>query len=225
MIVQIQWSNNLKFPRQFPGVEGHRSKYLVSCRNKRQRYITKFNKAINIVTEPFIQITDINEINRSNDLFEVVVNKISKLISEILKHELSNKIKEQDFSICITLEFKLIQLQNSIKPYIDMIIKPRKSRSLRSPLHHSIAKKCKSALHADSQKGFNSSSSSKKNSKVSQKSSLTKSSKESLNLSDYTPPFNKSYLSFKRRETFKFDQLLAEQRKKKLLILEKGYSF
>ena len=91
MIVQIQWSNNLKFPRQFPGVEGHKSKYLVSCRNKRQRYITKFNKAINIVRESIIQNTDIDAINRSNDLFGVVIKKMRKLISEILKHELNNR--------------------------------------------------------------------------------------------------------------------------------------
>ena len=122
-----------------------------------------------------------------------------------------------------------------------MKIKPRKSCSSRShnitpctksppisePLHHSDTKNCKSASHADSQKGSHSSSSSKKSSKSSHKSSLTKSSKESLNLSDHTPLSNTSYLSLERRKTTQFDQLLAEKSKervqRKLLILEKSF--
>ena len=84
-------SKRVPISRQFPEVEGHRNEYLVSCRNKRQRYITKFNKAINIVRESIIQNTDIDAINRSNDLFGVAVNKMHKLISEILKHELNNR--------------------------------------------------------------------------------------------------------------------------------------
>ena len=83
-------SKRVPISRQFPEV-GHRNEYLVSCRNKRQRYITKFNKAINIVRESIIQNTDIDAINRSNDLFGVVINKMRKLISEILKHELNNR--------------------------------------------------------------------------------------------------------------------------------------
>ena len=47
---------------QFPEEEGYRSEYLVSCRNKRQRYIAKFNKAINTVTKLIIQNADIDEI-------------------------------------------------------------------------------------------------------------------------------------------------------------------
>ena len=158
----------------------------------------------------------------SNDLLQVIIDKIRKLTSEILKHELNDKIKEQDLNVGTTLEFKLIQLRSSIESYIDM--KPRKSSSSRShkitpraksppisePLHHSVTKKCKSASHADSQKGSHSSSSSKKSSKSSHKSSLAKSSKERLNLSDHTPPSNTSYLSLERRKTAQLDQLLAE---------------
>ena len=168
-------------------------------------------------------------------MLEVIINKIRKLTSEILKHEL-----EQDLNVCTTLEFKLIQLRNSIESYINMKIKPRKSSSSRShnvtpraksppisePLHHSVTKMCKAASHADSQKGSDSSFSSKKSSKSSLKSSLTKSSKESLNMSDKAPPSN-TYLSLERRKTAQFDQLLAEQSKervqRKLLILEKSF--
>ena len=234
-------SKRIPIPRQFPEEEGYRSEYLVSCRNKRQRYIAKFNKAINTVTELIMQDVDIDEINKSNDLLEVIINKIRKVTSEILKHELNDKIKEQDLNVGTTLEFKLIQLRNSIESYTDMKMKPRKSSSSRShkltpraksppisePLHHSVTKKCKSASHADSQKGSHSSSSSKKSSKSSHKSSLAKSSKESLNLSDHTPPSNTSYVSLERRKTAQLDQLLAEQSKervqRKLLILEKSF--
>ena len=58
------------------------------------------------------------------------------------------------------------------------------------------------------------------------KSSLTKSSKESLNLSDHTPLSNTSYLSLERRKTTQFDQLLAESKERvqrKLLILKKSF--
>ena len=235
-------SKRVPIPHQFPEEEGYGSEYLVSCRNKRRRYITKFNKAINTVTELITQNSDSDEINKSNDLLEVIinkirksddlleviinkirktndlleviinkirksndfleviVNKIRKLISEILKYELNDKIKDQDLNVCTNLEFKLIQLQNSIESYINMKIKPGKSSSSRShnlnphaksppvsePLHHSVTKICKAASHADTQKGSNLSSSSKKSSKFSLKSSLTKSSKESLNMSDLT---------------------------------------
>ena len=120
-----------------------------------------------------------------------------------------------------------------------MKIKPRKSSSSRShkitpraksppisePLQHSVTKKCKSASHADSQKGSHSSSTSKKNnSKSSHNLSLTKPFKESLNLSDHTKLSNTSYLLLERRKTAQFDQLVAEKRKervqRKLLILE-----
>ena len=133
------------------------------------------------------------------------------------------------------LEFKFIQLRNSIESYINMKIKPRKSSSSRShnvtpraksppisePLHHSVTKMCKAASHADSQKCSDSSFSSKKSSKCSLKSSLTKS-----NMSDKAPPSKTSYLSLERRKTAQFDQLLGEQSKervqRKLLILEKS---
>ena len=105
---------------------------LVSCRNKRQRYTTKFNKANNTVTELIIQNADIDEINKICDLLEVIINKIRKLTSEILKLELNDKIKEQDLNVCTTLEFKLVQLQNSLESYINMKIKRRKSSSSRS---------------------------------------------------------------------------------------------
>ena len=228
-------------PRQFPEEEGYRSEYLVSCRNKRQRHITKFNKAINTITELITQNSDSDDINKSNDLLEVIINKIRKLTSETLKHELSHKIKEQDLNVCTTLEFKLIQLRNSIESYINMKIKPCKSSSSRShnvtpraksppisePLHYSVTKMCKAESHADSQKDSDSSFSSKKSSKSSLKLSLTKSSKESLNMSDKAPPSNTSYLSLERRQTAQFDQLLAEQSKervqRKLLILEKSF--
>ena len=118
----------------------------------------------------------INKTCKSNDLLEVIVNKIRKLTSEILKYELNDKIKEQDLNVCTNLEFKLIQLRNSKEPYINMKIKPGKSSSSRShnlnprvksppisePLHHSVTKICKAASHADTQKGSNLSSSSKK---------------------------------------------------------------
>ena len=141
----------------------------------------------------------------------------------------------------VPLEFKLIQLRNSIESYINMKIKPHKSSSSRShnvtpraklppvsePLHHSVTKMCTAASHADSQKGSDSSFSSKKSSKSSLKSSLTKSSKENLNMSDKAPPSNTSYLSLERHKTAQFDQLLAEQSKervqRKLLILEKSF--
>ena len=93
-------SKRVPIPRQFPEDEGYRSEYLVSCRNKRQRYITKFNKAINTVTELITQNSDSDDINKSNDLLEVIINKIRKLTSEILKHELNDKIKEQDLNVC-----------------------------------------------------------------------------------------------------------------------------
>ena len=60
----------------------------------RQRYITKFNKTINTVTELIIENTNTDEINKSNDFLEVIINKIHKLIPEILKRELNDKIKE-----------------------------------------------------------------------------------------------------------------------------------
>ena len=125
-------SKIVPIPRQFQEEEDYRSEYLVSCRNKRQRYITKFNKATDMVTELIIQNADTDEINKSNNLFEVIINKMHKLTSEILNHDLNNKIKEQDLNVCITLEFKLIQLQNSIESYINMKIKPHKSSSSRS---------------------------------------------------------------------------------------------
>ena len=97
-------SKRIQTQRQFPEVEGYTSEYLVSYRNKRQRYIAKFNKAINTVTELIIQNADIDEINKSNDLLEVIIDKIRKLTSEILKHELNNKIKEQDLNVGTTLQ-------------------------------------------------------------------------------------------------------------------------
>ena len=97
----------------------------------RQRYITKFNKTINTVTELIIENTNSDEINKSNDFLETVINKIHKLTLEILKRELNDKIKEQDLNFCTTLEFKLIQLRNSKKSYIDIKIKPHKSSSSR----------------------------------------------------------------------------------------------
>ena len=98
-------SKRLPIPRQFPEEEGYRSEYLVSCQNKRQRHITKFIKAINTVTELIIKNADIDKINESNDLLGVIINKICKLTSEILKQELNNKIKEQDLNVCTTLDF------------------------------------------------------------------------------------------------------------------------
>ena len=57
-------------------------------------------------------------------------------------------------------------------------------------------------------------------------SSLTKSFKESKNLSDLASPFNTSNLSLKRRKTAQLDQLLTEQStervRRKLLVLEKS---
>ena len=137
-------SKRVPIPRQFAEEEGYRSKCLVSCRNKRQRYITKFNKAINTVTELITQNSDSDDINKSNDLLEVIINKIRKLTSEILKRELKDKIKEQDLNVCTTLEFKLIQLRNSIESYINMKIKPRKSSSSRS---HNVNPSCKIATN------------------------------------------------------------------------------
>ena len=49
-----------------------------------------------MVTEVIIQNAGIHEINKSNDLIEAIINKIRKLTSEILKHELNDKIQEQD---------------------------------------------------------------------------------------------------------------------------------
>ena len=86
-------SKRVPIRRQFPEEESYRSEYLVSCRNKRQRYITKFNKAINTVTELIIQNSDSDEVNKSNNLLKVIINKILKFTSEILKHELNDKIK------------------------------------------------------------------------------------------------------------------------------------
>ena len=86
----------------------------------KDRYIAKFNKAITTVTELIVQNDDIDEINRSNDLLEVIINNIRKLTSEILKQVLNDKIKEQDLNVFTTLEFKLIQLRNCLEPYIDM---------------------------------------------------------------------------------------------------------
>ena len=63
--------------------EGYRSEYLVSYKNKRQRYIAKFNKAINTVTKVIIQNADIDEINKSNDLLEVIINKISTVFCSL----------------------------------------------------------------------------------------------------------------------------------------------
>ena len=68
---------------QFQVEEGYRSEYLVSYKNKRQRYIAKFNKAINTVTKVIIQNADIDEINKSNDLLEVIMNKISTVFCSL----------------------------------------------------------------------------------------------------------------------------------------------
>ena len=76
-------SKRIPIPRQFQVEEGYRSEYLVSCKNKRQRYIAKFNKAINTVTKVIIQNADIDEINKSNDLLEVIINKISTVFCSL----------------------------------------------------------------------------------------------------------------------------------------------
>ena len=94
---------------------------------KQKTEIAKFNKAINTVTELIVQNANINEINKSNDLLEVIMNKICMLTSATLKHKINDKIKKQDSNICNTVEFKLIQLQNFIESYIDMKIKQHKS--------------------------------------------------------------------------------------------------
>ena len=119
---------------------------------------------------------------------DVISHKIRKLTSETLKHELNHKIKNQDLNSYTTLEVKLFRLQNFTGSYIDMKVKPHKSSGSKShnvilraksppisvSLHHSIAKSCESTSHPDSQKGSNSSSTSKKSSKSFRTSSSTK---------------------------------------------------
>ena len=85
-------SQRVPIPHRFPEEEGYGSEYLVSCRNKRRRYITKFNKAINTVTELITQNSDSDEINKSNDLLEVIINKIRK--SDNLLEVIINKIRK-----------------------------------------------------------------------------------------------------------------------------------
>ena len=99
-------SEIIPVPRHFPKDGGYRSEHLVNCRNKRQRYITKLNKAINTVAQLIVQNTGIYKINKSNGLLEVNISNMHKLTFEILNPGLNNKIKEQDLNICTALEFR-----------------------------------------------------------------------------------------------------------------------
>lgn len=61
-------SKIIPVPCRFSENESYSSEHLVSCRAKRQRYISKFNKAINPTAELLIQNPDIDKINENNDL-------------------------------------------------------------------------------------------------------------------------------------------------------------
>ena len=61
-------SKRIPIPCQLPEEKGYRNEYLVSCRNKRQRYIAKFNKATTTVTELIVQNENINEISKKGSI-------------------------------------------------------------------------------------------------------------------------------------------------------------
>ena len=117
-------------PRQFPEEEGYRNERLVNSKNKRKRYITKLNKTINLVTELINQNADIKEIDKNNDLLEVIINKIRKLTTETIKDELHDDIKEHELNSCTNAEFKLIQARNYIESYMQTKLTVPKTSSL-----------------------------------------------------------------------------------------------
>ena len=61
-------SKRIPIPCQLPEEKGYRNEYLVSCRNKRQRYIAKFNKATTTVTELIVQNENIDEISKKSSI-------------------------------------------------------------------------------------------------------------------------------------------------------------
>ena len=63
-------SKIIPLPCRFSENESYSSEDLVSCRAKSQRYISKFNKAINPTAELFIQNSEIDKINENNNLLD-----------------------------------------------------------------------------------------------------------------------------------------------------------
>ena len=115
---------------QFPEDEGYRDEHLVSSRSKRNRYLTKLEKVIKIVTDLIDCNRDINEINKANESLESVISKICKTTNNISSDELEDEIKETDLKIYANSEFKVIQECNCIELYIETKLKPAKADSL-----------------------------------------------------------------------------------------------
>ena len=63
-------SKIIPVPCRFSENESYSSEHLVSCRANSQRYISKFNKAINPTAELFIQNSEIDKINENNNLLD-----------------------------------------------------------------------------------------------------------------------------------------------------------
>ena len=57
---------------QFPEDKGYRDELSVSSRSKRNRYLTKLEKVIKIVTDLIDRNRDINEINQANESLRVL---------------------------------------------------------------------------------------------------------------------------------------------------------
>ena len=112
---------------QFPEDEGYRDKRLVSSRSKRNRYLTKLENVIKIVTDLIDCNRDTNEINKANEYLESVISKIRKTTKDILRDELDDKIKETDLKIFTNSDFKVIQVRNCIESYTETEIKPAKA--------------------------------------------------------------------------------------------------
>ena len=147
---------------------------------------------------------DIHDVTKANESLEIIVSKIRKTTNDILRDELDDKIKVTDLKICTNSEFKIIQVRNCIKSYIETKVKPAKADSLpqtprkasvaaqscrSDPLHQSINRKQNLILGRNH-----------KSSKSSSKSSSSSSSKfESI--PHQSPPLHTSYFSLERHKT------------------------
>ena len=186
--------------RQFPEDEGYRDEHLVSSRNKKNRYLTKLEKAIKTVTDLIDCNRDINDVNKSNESLESVISKICKITNDILRDELDDKIKEMDLKVCTNSELKVIQVRNCIESYIETKVKPAKTDSLPEtphkasvaaqsyhcdPLHQSVNRKQDLILDRNH-----------KSSKSSSKSSSSSNSKLEFK-PHQSPPLHTSYFHLK----------------------------
>ena len=117
--------------REFPEDKGYRDERLVSSRSKRNRYLTKLEKVIEIVT-------DLTDCNRDiNESLESAISKIRKTTNNILREELEDKIKETDLKIWTNSEFKVIQVRNCTEK---TKIKPARPDNLPQTPHKASVK-------------------------------------------------------------------------------------